>query len=72
MVLKIIKKERGKMEKKRDLNISFGKSGKGSINPRLSIPKKFLDILEITPENRGVIMELDEEKKAIIITKKPE
>ena len=58
------------MEKKRELNISFGKSGKGSISPRLNIPKKFLDVLEITQENRSIILELDEEKKVITITKK--
>lgn len=60
------------MEKKRELKISFGKNGRGGINPKVSVPKKFLDVLEIDQESRDVIMELDEEKKAIIITKKPE
>lgn len=57
------------MEKKRNLNITFGKSGSGSINPRVTVPKSFLDILEVTQEERGVVMELDEEKKMIIIKK---
>lgn len=59
------------MEKKRELKITFTTGGNGSINPKVSVPKKFLDVLEVTPENREVIMELDEEKKAIVITKKP-
>ena len=68
-----LKERRGAtMEKKRELKITFTKGGNGSINPKVSVPKKFLDALEITPESREVIMELDEERKAIIITKKPE
>ena len=35
---------------KRDLKISFGKSGSGSISPKLSIPKSFLDKIGITPK----------------------
>lgn len=58
------------MEKKRELKISFNKGGSGSISPKITIPKKYLDILEITQDQREVIMELDEERKAIIITKK--
>lgn len=58
------------MEKKRELKISFGKNGHGGINPKVSVPKKFLDVLELTQESRDVIMELDEENKKIIITKK--
>lgn len=59
------------MEKKiRELRITFGKNGHGGINPKVSVPKKFLDALEVTPEQRDVIMELDEEMKAIIIKKK--
>lgn len=59
------------MEKKiRELKITFGKSGNGNLNPRISVPKKFLDTLGVTQEQREVIMELDEEMKAIIIKKK--
>ena len=68
-----LKESRGaNMEKKRELKISFGKNGSGGLNPKVSVPKKFLDALKLTPESREVIMELDEEKKAIVITKKPE
>lgn len=58
------------MEKKRQLKVTFGKSGSGSLNPRISLPKSFLDVLEVTQDQRDVIMELDEEKKTITIKKK--
>lgn len=54
----------------RILKITFGKSGNGGINPRLSIPKTFLDKLNITPEDREIKLSLDEENTRIIITKK--
>lgn len=54
----------------RILKITFGKSGNGGINPRLSIPKTFLDKLNITPEDREIKLSLDEENARIIITKK--
>ena len=55
---------------RRDLKITFGKSGSGSISPRLSLPKKFLDALEISQESRDIIVELDKEKERLIIKKK--
>jgi len=58
------------MEKKRELKIIFAKGGSGSVSPKLNIPKRFLDVLEITTETRNVIVELDEDNKRIIITKK--
>ena len=58
------------MEKRRELRVNFNKGGSGSVSPKITIPKKYLDILEVTPEQREVIMELDEEMKAIIIKKK--
>lgn len=54
----------------RILKITFGKSGNGGINPRLSIPKSFLDKLNITQEEREIKLSLDEENSKIIITKK--
>lgn len=54
----------------RILKITFGKSGNGGINPRLSIPKSFLDKLNITQEEREVKISLDEENSKIVITKK--
>ena len=54
----------------RTLKITFGKSGNGGINPRLSIPKSFLDKLNITQEEREVKISLDEENSKIVITKK--
>lgn len=54
----------------RILKITFGKSGNGGINPKLSIPKSFLDKLNITQEEREVKISLDEENSKIVITKK--
>lgn len=58
------------IEKRRELKVNFAKGGSGSVSPKLNIPKKFLDVLEVTTETRDVIVELDEENKRIIITKK--
>ncbi len=55
---------------KRTLKISFGKSGNGGINPKLSIPKSFLDKMNITQDEREVEMLFDEEKMSITIIKK--
>lgn len=56
--------------KKRDLKISFGKSGSGSISPKLSIPKTFLDKIGVTQEDRKIELEVNENTKEIIIRKK--
>ncbi len=55
---------------KRFLKVSYSKSGSGSISPKLSIPKSFLEKLEITQENREIEIELREDTKEIIIRKK--
>ena len=55
---------------KRTLKISFGKSGNGGVNPKLSIPKSFLDKMNITQDEREVEMLFDEEKMSITIIKK--
>ena len=55
---------------KRDLKISFGKSGSGSISPKLSIPKTFLDKIEVNQDEREIELELNEDTKEIIIRKK--
>ena len=55
---------------KRTLKISFGKSGNGGINPKLSIPKSFLDKMNITQDEREVEMLFDKEKMSITIIKK--
>lgn len=52
---------------KRLLNISFGKSGSGSITPRLVLPKNWINIMGLTTENRQVVATFDEEKKQITI-----
>ena len=54
----------------RNMKISFGKSGSGSISPRISLPLSWLKRVGITPEDREVGIVLDEEKEEIIIKKK--
>lgn len=48
----------------------FAKSGSGSITARLAVPKKWLNDMGVTPEEREVELEYLEEKKEIIIKKK--
>ena len=55
---------------KRTLKITFGKSGNGGVNPKLSIPKSFLDRMNITQDEREIEMLFDEEKMSITIIKK--
>lgn len=56
---------------KRILKITFGKSGNGGINPRLSIPKSILDKMNITQEEREIEFVFDEKEMKITITKQP-
>lgn len=55
---------------KRDLNISFYKAGNGGISTKMNLPKKWIEKMGITPENRGVEVIFDEEKQIITIIKK--
>ena len=55
---------------KRILKVSFFKSGSGSISPKLSIPKSFLDKIGITQEEREIEIEVNENTQEIIIRKK--
>ena len=55
---------------KRILKVSFGKSGAGSISPKLSIPKYFLNKINIKQDEREIEIELNEENEEIIIRKK--
>lgn len=54
---------------KRDLKISFGKSGNG-IGAKLTLPIPFLRKLGINQEERDIELILDEEKQVIEIRKK--
>ena len=55
---------------KRNLNISFYKAGNGGISNRITLPKKWVEKIGITPDNRAVEIILDEENDSIIIKKK--
>lgn len=54
---------------KREVKISFGKSGNG-IGAKLTMPIPFLRKLGITQEEREVELILDEERQVIEIRKK--
>ena len=54
---------------KRILKVTYGKSGAGYINTKLSIPKTILDNMGISQEEREVELEYIQEKKEIIIRK---
>ncbi len=54
---------------KRDLNVSFYKAGNG-ISTRISLPKKWINDMELTEDCREVELIYDEEKKTITISKK--
>ncbi|EFS27034.1 hypothetical protein FUAG_02549 [Fusobacterium ulcerans ATCC 49185] len=55
---------------KRDLNISFSKSGAGNLSPKLTLPKKWTDKMNITLDDRKVEVEFREDTSEIIIRKK--
>nr|DAT17957.1 MAG TPA: Toxin SymE, type I toxin-antitoxin system [Caudoviricetes sp.] len=54
---------------KRILKISFGKTGTGNVNTKLSVPKKILEDMQVTQEEREVELEYNQDKKEIIIRK---
>lgn len=54
----------------RVLNVTFTKSGSGSISSKLSIPKDWINTMELNSENRQVIATFDEKNKIIIIKAK--
>lgn len=53
----------------RILNVSYSKSGSGSITSRLAIPIVDLRKIGVTPENREVTYIFDEKNEQIIIKK---
>ncbi|MBR8701661.1 hypothetical protein IX317_001665 [Fusobacterium sp. DD29] len=55
---------------KRELTISFSKSGAGNFSPRITLPKKWIDKMEISQEQRQVEVIFNEDTKEIIIKKK--
>ena len=55
---------------KRDLNIAFYKSGSGSISTRITLPKKWIEKMEISLEEREVEVVFNDDIKEITIRKK--
>ena len=54
----------------RKLNVSFSKSGSGSTQTRISLPKTWMDKLHITADDKEVVLIFDEEKEEVILKKK--
>ena len=54
---------------KRTLKVSYGKSGAGYLNTKLSIPKTILEDMGVSQEEREVELEYSQDKKEIIIRK---
>lgn len=52
---------------KRELNIIFQKAGSGSITSKISLPKDWVNLMGLTPENRQVIVTFDELERKITI-----
>ena len=55
---------------KRDLNISFYKAGNGGISNRITHPKKWVEKLGITENDRIIELLFDEDNDQLIIRKK--
>ena len=53
----------------RKLNVSYSKSGSGSLTSRIAIPIVDLRKMGVTPENREVTYIFDEKNQQIIIKK---
>lgn len=63
-------RQKGESMEKRILKISFAKGGSGSVSPRTTIPKSWLDVLKITQDEREIELVFDEKNEQIIIRKK--
>lgn len=55
---------------KRELSISFSRSGAGNFSPKITLPKKWIDEMKITQEDRKVEVFFNENTKEITIKKK--
>lgn len=52
------------------LKISFNKNGNGSLTPKVALPKKWTDKMNITLEEREIEVQFREDINEIIIRKK--
>ncbi|MHD0313959.1 AbrB/MazE/SpoVT family DNA-binding domain-containing protein [Fusobacterium ulcerans] len=55
---------------KRDLNISFYKAGNGGTSNRITLPRKWINDMGISENDKRVEVFYDEETKIITIVKK--
>lgn len=58
------------MEKEKTKKVHFNKGGAGGVTPKLNLPKKWLDDMDVTEEDCEVSLKYGQSKKRIIITKK--
>lgn len=52
------------------INKAGGNAGKESLNYRISLPAEIIHGLGVDKDSRGVILEWDEQKRRLVITKK--
>ncbi|MCC0642375.1 MULTISPECIES: AbrB/MazE/SpoVT family DNA-binding domain-containing protein [unclassified Clostridioides] len=57
------------MDNKRKLNMSFSKSGSGSMYTRISLPITWVRDMGLTQEDKTVVVEYDEHNQTITIKK---
>ena len=50
------------MLEQRKINMMFQKGGSGSVTTRLAVPKSWVDKMEVTQDEREVIVEFDSER----------
>ena len=55
---------------KRELNISFYKAGNAGVSNRITLPRKWIQSMEITENDKMVEVYFDDENKTITIKKK--
>lgn len=53
----------------RKLKVIFGKDGRGSTNTKITLPITILRDMGVTPENREVTLQYNENQKIITIKK---
>ena len=58
------------MQEKKILKVSFGKNGTGFTTTKLSLPSRDFAKMGITPENREVYYEFNEDENQMIISTK--
>ncbi len=57
------------MKKEEIRRISFNKSGTNGVTPKMTLPRKWLEKMQINETEREVIIRYNDKEKQIVITK---